>query len=194
MGADVLPALETNAVNGRPAILFNNTGSNTSRFIISNNFNLKNSSAFIVVKQLNTDNLYTRMLGFLGSGNDYDSDDGLAFVFNNTIPQLQLESNSNTAIIANLVANNVFALVSYKIDNSGNMSIFYNGASEATSQNADMSSQNSGGAIFIGQGSQNLTATGLYGNIAEVIIYNRALTTTERKQVEGYLNAKYAIY
>jgi hypothetical protein len=29
---------------------------------------------------------------------------------------------------------------------------------------------------------------------AEFVLYNRVLTTTERKQVEGYLNAKYAIY
>jgi len=117
----------------------------------------------------------------------------LAFVFNNTAPQVQVESNFNSAGIE--PANQyVFALVSYKIDNSGNMSILDNASSEATGQNANMSSQNSGGAIFIGQGSQNLTTTGLYGNIAEVIIYNRVLTTTERQQVEGYLNAKYAIY
>jgi hypothetical protein len=32
------------------------------------------------------------------------------------------------------------------------------------------------------------------GDIAEVIAYNRALTTTEREDVEKYLNAKYAIY
>jgi hypothetical protein len=31
-------------------------------------------------------------------------------------------------------------------------------------------------------------------DIAEIIVYNRVLTTQERQQVEGYLNAKYAIY
>jgi len=31
-------------------------------------------------------------------------------------------------------------------------------------------------------------------DIAEIIIYNRAVTTTERQQVEAYLNTKYAIY
>jgi hypothetical protein len=34
----------------------------------------------------------------------------------------------------------------------------------------------------------------LLGEVAEVIMYNRFLSATERKQVEGYLNAKYAIY
>jgi len=31
-------------------------------------------------------------------------------------------------------------------------------------------------------------------NVAEIIIYNRAVTSTERQQVESYLNTKYAIY
>jgi hypothetical protein len=34
----------------------------------------------------------------------------------------------------------------------------------------------------------------LYGEVAEVIMYNRYLSDQERQQVEGYLNAKYAIY
>ena len=34
----------------------------------------------------------------------------------------------------------------------------------------------------------------LNGKVAEVVIYNRVLTTQERQQVEAYLNAKYAIY
>lgn len=193
VGADTLPTLQSNAINGYPAIRFNNID-DPSRFTVSNNFNLKNSSVFVVVKQLNLNNAFARILGFLGSNDDYDSDDGLAFVFSNTVPQLQVESNSNSAVVANLAANNVFASVAYKIDNSGNISVFYNGGSEGTAQNADMTSQNSGGAIYIGQGSQNLTAAGLYGDIAEVILYNSNLTTPERQQVEAYLNTKYAIY
>jgi hypothetical protein len=194
IGSGTLPTLQSNAINGYPAIRLNNTGSNTSRFTVSNNFNLKNSSVFIVVKQLNLGNPFARMLSFLGSNDDYNSNDGLAFLFNNIVPQLQVESNSNNAVIENLVANNVFALASYKIDNSGNISVFYNGASEGTGQNANMTSQNSGGAIYIGLGSQNVTAAGLYGDIAEVILYNSNLSTPQRQQVEAYLNAKYAIY
>jgi hypothetical protein len=191
---DTLPTLQSNAINGLPSIRFNNIDPDVSRFTISNNFNLKNSSAFVVVKQISLGNGFPRILSFLGSNDDYDSNDGLTFLFNNTVPQLQLTSNANDAIIENSVADNQFALVNYKIDGSGNISIFYNGISESTGQNSAMSSQNSGGALYIGQGSQNAVASGLYGDIAEVIFYSRALTTTERKQVEGYLNAKYAIY
>ena len=32
------------------------------------------------------------------------------------------------------------------------------------------------------------------GDLAELIVYDRALTETERKQVEDYLNAKYRLF
>ena len=35
---------------------------------------------------------------------------------------------------------------------------------------------------------------GFQGDIAEIIVYDKALTTPERQQVEAYLNTKYAIY
>ena len=53
--------------------------------------------------------------------------------------------------------------------------------------------------IGIGNGGSNLTPLqasngGFKGDLAEVIFYNRAVTNTERQQVEAYLNTKYAIY
>ena len=42
-------------------------------------------------------------------------------------------------------------------------------------------------AIYIGGGLEP-------SNIAEMVVYNRVLTTEERQQVEAYLNTKYAIY
>jgi hypothetical protein len=49
------------------------------------------------------------------------------------------------------------------------------------------------GNYFLGRwvGGQ-LTTTEL--KMAEIVVYNRVLTNTERQQVEAYLNAKYAIY
>ena len=49
------------------------------------------------------------------------------------------------------------------------------------------------GALYIGK----QTAAGTFklkGKVAEVIVYNRVLTTQERQQVEAYLNSKYQIY
>ena len=54
-------------------------------------------------------------------------------------------------------------------------------------------------AIGIGNSGSDSTPSvasygGFKGDLAEVIFYNRPLTTQERQQVEAYLNAKYAIY
>jgi hypothetical protein len=54
-------------------------------------------------------------------------------------------------------------------------------------------------AIGIGNGGsgsepQPADHGGFKGDLAEVIFYNRAVTTPERQQVEAYLNTKYAIY
>ena len=54
-------------------------------------------------------------------------------------------------------------------------------------------------AIGIGNGGSDLTPWGasyggFKGDLAEIIFYNRAITTSERQQVEAYLNSKYQIY
>jgi len=194
VGADTLPTLQSNAINGLPAIRFNNISPDTSKFVISSSFNLKNSSAFVVVRQLSFDNEYPRYLSFPSLNDlDYNADDGLAVLFNNGVPQLQITSNTIDTIIVDATANNVFALASYKIDNNGNINLFYNGTSEATNQNSSMESQNGLSEIYIGQ-SSNFITEGLYGDIAEIVMYSRAVTTQERQQVEAYLNTKYDIY
>lgn len=47
--------------------------------------------------------------------------------------------------------------------------------------------------LYIGQ-QTGLGTYSLKGKVAEVIVYNRVLTTEERQQVEAYLNDKYAVY
>ena len=195
VGSGTLPTRQLNALNGYPAIRFNNISPDTSKFVISSSFNLKNSSAFVVVKQLNLDNEFARCLSFPSFADlDYNADDGLAVDFYNGEPQLQIESNTINTVISDAAADNVFAIASYKIDNSGNVNLFYNGGSEATNQNSDMASQNGVSEIYIGQSPSNITSEGIYGDIAEIVMYSRAVTTPERQQVEAYLNTKYAIY
>lgn len=192
------PQLTASAINGKPAIQFNNViEGGFAYMIISSQFNLKNSSCFVVVKQNSTAyTFFARMMAFLpSSGEDYNSDDGMAFLFNNFNTRLQLDNNSNSAFSSNNQANGVFAITSYTINSSGLGKVFYNGIEgDGNFQNGSMSSQN-GGNVYIAQGSQLAgMATSLDGEIAEIIIYNRAITTQERQQVEAYLNTKYAIY
>ena len=47
---------------------------------------------------------------------------------------------------------------------------------------------------FIGRWSHGGDNSGWFlGNVAEIIVYTRALDDAERKQVEGYLKAKYFV-
>jgi hypothetical protein len=55
------------------------------------------------------------------------------------------------------------------------------------------SNEDGDGYLLIGYQIQNGNHY-LNGKVAEVVIYNRVLTTPERLQVQAYLNAKYAIY
>jgi hypothetical protein len=49
-------------------------------------------------------------------------------------------------------------------------------------------------SLYIGMQNNAGTDQIFKGKVAEVVVYNRVLTTQERQQVEAYLNTKYAIY
>lgn len=63
-------------------------------------------------------------------------------------------------------------------------------AADATTPTIDLTTYNTS-ALIIGAGTSG--AEFLTGDIAEVVIYNRALSAAERKQVERYLGARYGV-
>jgi hypothetical protein len=83
------------------------------------------------------------------------------------------------------------------INNGSEISFFLDGNLVGTADPESRSGgNNSTGAFSIGS-DVVLNAIDNYFcvcDIAEIIIYNRALTTIERQQIESYLNTKYAIY
>ena len=193
---DTPPILVSNAVNGKPAIEFNNLATSGLSFmrITAPALNLKSSTAFFVVKQDEQIN-FARFFSFLSAtGEDYDSNDGLAVLYNNTSDprQFQITSSFIDAIENNSVYEN-FGIASYTISSDGTINPFFNSVSGTSGQNTDMASSNGADAL-IGQGSQLVSGSDFDGKIAEIVIYNRVLTTGERQQVESYLNSKYAIY
>ena len=194
-GADS-PIFVSSAQNSNPAIQFNNSALDGASFmrIASPAFNLKNSTAFFVAKQLNQI-IFARLFSFLSaSGADYNTNDGLAVLYNNTTDprQFQIENNSGNAF-ENASNYEAFGVASYTITSGGLITPFFNSIAGTTHTNADMASTNGADAL-IAQGSQFLGGSSLDGQIAEIVIYSRVLTTPERQQVEAYLNEKYAIY
>jgi len=194
-GADS-PIFVSSAQNSKPAIQFNNSDLEGASFmrIASPAFNLKNSTAFFVAKQINQI-FFARLFAFLSAdGDDYDTDDGMAVVYNATTDprQFQIESNGGSAF-ENASNYEAFGVASYTITSGGLITPFFNSVAGTTHENGDMASTNGADAL-IAQGSQIASASAFDGQIAEIVLYSRVLTTPERQQVESYLNAKYAIY
>lgn len=77
------------------------------------------------------------------------------------------------------------------IVNGENSAHFYNGAAAGTGDSGDRTPAGNYYLSYWAGGGEDKYR---HFDIAEIIIYNRVITTTERQQVEGYLNAKYAIY
>jgi len=175
------PQLITNQINGKPVIDFN-----ASQYFASNNQNLNNnSSIFFVVKSRGNH-------GIMLSTSDYE---GLVFA---------LTSNPNNSFSVGI--SNLFEIANDGADNGNNWmigstirsnnltSIIYKNGTQVANGNYDTSSLNPTAPLIIGADADLNSYWNLDGQIAEIIIYNRALTISERQQVEAYLNDKYEIY
>ena len=86
---------------------------------------------------------------------------------------------------------NVGSYILIELTRSGSdYTLYKNGISVGTSNNA--SSLNIGSTIFISSRSGN--SYYFDGDMAEIIIYNSAITTAQRQQVEAYLNQKWGVF
>jgi hypothetical protein len=98
-----------------------------------------------------------------------------------------ITKNDGTVVVSsNVLADNNTNYILATTFNASTASLYLNGASAGS------------GPISSSAGSPFNSFIGGYDteqfNVAEVIVYNRVLTTEERQQVEVYLNAKYQIY
>jgi len=89
-----------------------------------------------------------------------------------------VEGNSNLGNNTNYLVEMIFNI------GGGFCKIYLNGSESGS---VVTYGANGGANFFIGQGEDPFS-------MAEIIVYNRVLTTPERQQVEAYLNTKYAIY
>lgn len=76
------------------------------------------------------------------------------------------------------------------IVDGANSTLYLNGTEDAYGSSGDFTPS---GSYYIGRFHGN-GATTTEMNLAEIVVYNRVLTTEERQQIEQFLNNKYAIY
>jgi hypothetical protein len=189
------PTFASSFSNSKPAIEFNGT-TQVMQIADANSLDFLTTSSFIVIKYLGqgTGNniVYFKnanagspadpaMYGLIGS----NGEERVSFSFN-----VGGWSDYETSISINNSIPKILSMTS----NGTSQNIYSNGTiSNNFSIIGDIAT--STGTLQIGGYNQSFDAAEyFYGRIAEIIMYNRAVTGTERQQVETYLNAKYAIY
>lgn len=186
---DLAPTFISSSINSKPAISFNNDGSwmqipqnnigedgNISIFIVMNY-----SSGYIFLNKGDAatfENTSWELSTITGFG--FVNNDGGDFSWN-TVP---VSPATGTPLLLEGFSTFGVSQLAFNGTNSGDPSgenVAYNNISQY---------------IGIGGGGDGGGNQGnpLNARIAEIIIYNREVTTPERQQVEAYLNTKYAIY
>ena len=190
------PTFVSSFSNSKPAIEFDGQVQ-VIQIADANNLDFLNMSVFIVLKYINQ-----------GTGNN--------IVYFKNADAGSPADPAMYGLVSSTAQNNVvsFSLnvgdwadyqTSIDITNSipKILSMTYDGTDQNVYSNGSFSDQfNIGGNIAtstglfqIGGYNQSFNAAEYFnGRIAEIIMYNRAVTSIERQQVEAYLNTKYAIY
>ena len=200
-GLNVAPDIETSDItlassvtklNNKPAVLFQ-VSSNSGDVGLFNSNPFIGKSVFIAYSLENVDN-FTYSVPYENNGaNLYTSyaDGNRAFggYFNGFFDS-NTTSTLATSYVRTIVAdddgqgnNPINFFINGQYDGSPNGGGFYNLRSEIVIGN--------GGARVLGPSPD--TNQPFQGYIAEIVVYNVALTTLQRQQVEAYLMAKYAI-
>ena len=192
------PTFASSFLNGKPAIKFNGQGQVLQ---VSSSASLDftaETSCFIVVKYDgdggNNDVIYIKnaddgspaypaMYGMVG----VDADNGNVSFSLNAGGWSDRDSDVS-------ISDGIPRLFSMIFNTNVDQSIYCNGILTSQQVLGDNISTSSG-TLQIGGYNKSFDSQDFFnGKIAEIIMYNRAVTNTERQQVEAYLNTKYAIY
>jgi hypothetical protein len=203
----VNPTFVSNVKNGKPVLRFGNNNNATVLRTAQTTFGNNGEFTIFTAHQYNdTNNNWAELI----SKGDLSSDDGSQI----SIAPRFIDSDPATSAFGVMgyaddtygwnflykePASTSWAIVcgTQSITNNS-QKYFVNGS--LASESASVSATNQLNIeIGIGNSGSNsiprsASSGGFKGDLAEIIFYNRAVTTPERQQVEAYLNAKYAIY
>ena len=193
MTSGVNPIFVNGVKNGKPALSF--TG---SEYMIGPSvFTGSASRTFFVVYY--TDNDLETSNSICGQSNLESNDIGKAFLIqarNDLLNSSPYLAGYNADLSGPPYVNNVWNIAIADYDGT-NARLYANGTLFNSGERA-LDTYNTGNCFIIGC-IYNVESYIYYdeffsGKLAEVISYNRVLTSIERQQVEAYLNIKYAIY
>ena len=168
------PIYKTGVLNGQPVIRFNNTSAFTTANLSAQ---FPSAVTVFIVTTINNDNNYT-----LVKANPNSADEWWRYDNGKSYPAVFRSSRLETYCDMPNSGSHLFTISS----SASAWEMWKDGASQGVAGAA----YNAGGALVIGNGS---SGGGLNGDIAEILIYSRALTAPELNTVGGYLTAKYGL-
>jgi hypothetical protein len=187
------PTYRTRVLNGWPAVRFDGLDD----YLTTSSLSIPSNATIFVVAQnrtqtSSTDSIYRPILAgnsspYLTSGTEY----ALGYKRSGAPGFHAVLSNGSSVqtVQTSAAATEGFELHAYR--KSGTSATLYRaGQLVATATQSRTSGMGTG--YYIGAELRN-SARRYLGDVAEILVYNRALSDAERQQVEGYLAGKYAI-
>ncbi|HEV2463535.1 MAG TPA: LamG-like jellyroll fold domain-containing protein [Acidobacteriaceae bacterium] len=177
------PTFLTNQLNSLPAVSF--PGTSAGRMTIQYPVGLNQSTTFVVFNPASFSAYCDFFSGATGA---------LLLRFNQTTAHLDLEKTFTSTIATDtttLTASTWYgATVTYDGVGTGNYAFRVNGAASSSGTNLVAITANTSSVAYNQQG----TNEDFNGSIAEIIVYNRVLTSGEITTVESYLHSKWGVY
>ncbi|MFQ3599635.1 MAG: LamG-like jellyroll fold domain-containing protein, partial [Chloroherpetonaceae bacterium] len=177
------PRYITNAINGRPALEFDGND-----LLVTSNLAIGQYTVFSVFKSssLSTALIYEH-------GIDANSNDGfyLTNTTNNTV-RTRRDNFSTGEYVANWASDNAFKVVTHQWRAGAPQHVLRANGVELPLTTAGLAA-NTSATQRLHIGARANASLGLNGQIAELIIYNRELTSPQRDSVEEYLFQRYNI-
>ena len=185
------PTFVTSAFNGKPSILFNGS----TQYFVGAITNTGNTVSVFAIVSMNSGSQYGRICS-LAVTNNFDGGVSSAYFIplirsstNQSIQSGRYQGSGNVNVGPVAITYNVPFQAASIVDGTTN-TLYLNGTSSASG-----SSTGNFGYTAYGIGAQpsNFQPEYFQGYISEIIIYNTALTTTQRQQIEGYLAWKWGL-
>jgi uncharacterized repeat protein (TIGR01451 family) len=192
------PVFRSSLINGRPAVDF----SGGDRFLeAADNSNLDNTSGLSIFSVVTPQNLngdpqsiVSKRVDFNDSNNSYNlffwTGDDLTVDINGGGPANRHGTNQTFVNGTNYLASVIY---DGTLSQNDRVRMYVNSGLDSTHSNDSSSISDGGGALRIGLLGGNATS---YSDmrLPELLIFNKALSTSEREQLDSYLNLKYNLY
>lgn len=177
----IAPTYISNQINGNPVVRFNGT---TNFLALTNFISYAPTFSVFTVYKKRTAGVSFFTLSATASNDSYvlyDYTDGFMYTFT---------SGNNYTISSAQSGDRTSYSITSQVSQSGSDSAWVNGV------NINLTNQSGAGVADGYKWIGHRTPGGEYadGDLAEIIFYSRVLTTTERQNIEVYLNSKYVIY